>query len=213
MAILTVATVLLALILAGTALAALAGPRGTATDLNDHIAPVVDDLYKASLASGKAQDLFEASLVATGGERSTNISNSQRYGNRSATYFARYKELAVGTPAERRMIAEYEQATTGSQAAGAAVFALVDSSDVAARAAALKNQSDLARQNIERLNDIRQRFYVSRLVVGVDDAGGQLEAAASWILAITAVIIAAVVAGGVLLFRDAQRDERVLAAH
>ena len=211
-AVLTVVTVLLALLLAGTALAALSGPRDTTTDLHDNIAPVLDQLYKASLASRKAQERFEASLVATGVDRSTNISESQRYGNLAATYFARYKEAAIGTPAERRMIAEYEKATTASQAAGAAVFALVDSPDAAARAAAFQNQSDLAQQNTERLNDIRRRFYVSRLMDGVDDAHGQLQAAVVWILAVTAAIIAAVLSGGVYLYGVARRNERVLAS-
>lgn len=208
----TAATVVLTVVLAAVSVAAIGTPSRTTDGLTARITPALRELYRANRNSARAQSEYEASLETTGVERSKHIADSQRYGNRAAASWAAFKKHALGSPAEQRLIDRYDAATSASQAAGAAAFALADSEDVAARDAAFNVQSDLAQENIEILADIRRRFYVSRLIAGVEETRGELDDARLWVIGIAGLIVVFVVVTGVVLYRTASREERVLAA-
>lgn len=209
---LTVATAVLTLVIAGSAIVATEPSQESLDEITQTLAPAGRHLERAGEASRKAQQAFVESITTTGADRQAAIGRSQRLGNVAATEWRAYQAVARERPGERRLIREYDAVTRASQEAGATAFALADAPDSPERASALDRQSMAAERASAIVRTIRTRYYLERISDNAATADRQIGDAQVALLLVAAIVLVAVATGGALLFREARRDERVLEA-
>jgi len=199
------------ILLAVVATVVLSNPSRNLATLHRREVPAIRALQHASREGRRAQAAFVAALDASGAERNALAADAQQAGAASSEYIARFRRLGDLTPAERELLAQYEELTRASQAAGAAAFALVDSPDAEAREAARDEQARATAAAAERLDALSSRV-VARLTAGVEHIDSDLENTERWLWATAGAIVVVFVLAGAALVIDGRRKERVLRA-
>jgi diguanylate cyclase (GGDEF)-like protein len=206
---LTVVAIVCGALIVGVALIGLRTPSQIMGELEQRAFPANRALIQSNSFGVKSQRLFMSALDSPQDQRALLVSDSQATSTLSNARWEKYKSLAYGTGAERRLQREYKKLGLDAQAAGATVFGLVDTLNAQAYEAARADLVDLLERRRAIADDINARFYASRVLDLLAESRSGLSETRILILVVFAVVLVGGVGNASLLLRGALMTERI----
>jgi diguanylate cyclase (GGDEF)-like protein len=210
----TIVAVLGGLVLVGATILTLQPADDAARQLPERILPADRALDAAVRGISDSQALFvEALSSADPATKTALTTQAQEASDTGSKHWTTFKQLepASGEPAVRRLIGEYDAASTEARSLGATAFSIDQQADPAAFTAALDAQKAQVARQLAIVDEIERRFIQPEFTGAAATAATGIDDTVRNVLIAFAVVLIVGLTVAISTYRSARRDERLQA--